>query len=244
MENKRERMDQFHDPTDSRIPITYRGLGTFRSDEIVIRRSRFIGWGAPVDTEDDALAVLERIRSEHPQATHHCYAYRVGLGTETVRFSDDGEPGGTAGKPILEVLNREDLRNAIVVVTRYFGGVQLGAGGLVRAYAQSAKMAIDAAGIVEQVRHARLSVVLDYEWVGRVQHELQERGAVIETSDYGEQVSLSVLVRVGDVARITAQVQELTNGQTNPEVINEVYRAIPVHATGTIGADTGAPTDG
>ena len=120
------------------------------------------------------MAVLEQIRAEHAQATHNCYAYRVGFGVETVRFSDDGEPGGTAGKPILEVIQREDLRNVIIVVTRYFGGTLLGAGGLVRAYAQSAKMAVDAAGIVEMVRHARLAMELDYEWYGRLQYELQD----------------------------------------------------------------------
>lgn len=228
MENKAGHMDYSHNASDGPTPAAYRTLGQFRSDEMIIRRSRFIGWGAPVATEDDALALLEQIRSEHPQATHHCYAYKVGLGTETVRFSDDGEPGGTAGKPILEVLHREQLRNALVVVTRYFGGIQLGAGGLVRAYSQSAKMAVDAAGIVQQVRHARLSMELDYEWIGRVQHELQERGVLIETSDYGQRVSLTVLVKLADVDAMMAALQELTNGQANPQVIAEVYRALPV----------------
>ncbi len=195
---------------------------------MVIKRSRFIGWGAPAATEEEAQALLERIRSQHPQATHHCYAYKVGLGTETVRFSDDGEPGGTAGKPILEVLQREELRNALVVVTRYFGGTLLGAGGLVRAYAQAAKLAVDAAGVVEQVRHARLSVELDYEWFGRIQYELQERGVLIETSDYGEKVSLTVLVRLRDVDGLVAAVQELTNGQVQPEIVARLYRAVPV----------------
>lgn len=209
-------------------PDVYRTLGTFAADEVVIKRSRFIGWGAPVRSEDEALAVLEQIRAEHAQATHNCYAYRVGFGVETVRFSDDGEPGGTAGKPILEVIQREDLRNVIIVVTRYFGGTLLGAGGLVRAYAQSAKMAVDAAGIVEMVRHARLAMELDYEWYGRLQYELQERGVIIETSDFGEKVSLTVLVRLEHAGGLIGAVRELTNGQVEPRLIDRPYRAIPV----------------
>src|SRR5690606_6557147 len=229
MTNKPNRDDKTpHTEPAAPAPDVYRTLGDFRSDEVVIKRSRFIGWGAPAATEEEAQALLERIRSQHPQATHHCYAYKVGLGTETVRFSDDGEPGGTAGKPILEVLQREELRNALVVVTRYFGGPLLGAGGLVRAYAQAAKLAVDAAGVVEQVRHARLSVELDYEWFGRIQYELQERGVLIETSDYGEKVSLTVLVRLRDVDGLVAAVQELTNGQVQPEIVARLYRAVPV----------------
>src|SRR5690606_11092509 len=176
-------------------PDVYRTLGTFAADEVVIKRSRFIGWGAPVRSEDEALAVLEQIRAEHAQATHNCYAYRFGFGVETVRFSDDGEPGGSAGKPILEVIQREDLRNVIIVVTRYFGGTLLGASGLVRAYAQAAKLAVDAAGVVEQGRHTRVAMTVAYEWLGRIQHELQELVVIIESVDYGERVSLRLLVR-------------------------------------------------
>jgi len=209
------------------MPESYRTLGAFRSDEIVIKRSRFIGWGAPAASEEEALAILEHIRSEHAQATHNCYAYRVGFGVETVRFSDDGEPGGTAGKPILEVIQREDLRNVIIVVTRYFGGTLLGASGLVRAYAQAAKLAVDAAGVVEQVRHTRVALTVAYEWLGRIQHELQERGVVIESVDYGERVSFRLLVRPAQLGGLTAALKELTNGQADPQVIGYVYRAVP-----------------
>ncbi len=220
--------DGIHKGRNEQMPEVYRTLGKFNSDEVIIKRSRFIGWAAPANNEDEALAILEQIRSEHAQATHNCYAYRVGFGVETIRFSDDGEPSGTAGKPILEVIQREDLRNVIVIVTRYFGGTLLGAGGLVRAYAQSAKIAIDAAGIVEQVRHARIQMVLDYEWLGRVQYELQERGIIIESTDYGEKVSMSLLVRLPQVDGLVKALQEWTNGQANPQVVEEVYKAIPV----------------
>ena len=218
---------------DSRSSLTsYRTLGQFRSAEIVIKRSRFIGWGAPAETEEEALDILNRIRSEHPQATHHCYAYRVGLGTETIRFSDDGEPGSTAGRPILEVLQREDLRNALIVVTRYFGGTLLGAAGLVRAYTQAAKLAVDAAGIVRQVRHARLRTVVAYEWVGKILHWLQQEGAIVESSDYGVQAAFQFLVPLARAGHVRQTLQELTNGQAKPEFLGELFWPVPDETRG------------
>jgi len=215
-------------PADGHASLAgYRTLGQFRSAEIVIKRSRFIGWGSPVETEEEALAVLNRIRTEHPQATHHCYAYRVGLGTETIRFSDDGEPGGTAGRPILEVLQREDLRNALIVVTRYFGGTLLGAAGLVRAYTQAAKLAVDACGVVRQMPHARIKVVLDYEWVGKVQHWLQQEGAILENTEYGAQAAFQFLVPQSRAEHVRETLQEMTNGRAKPEVLGELYWPVP-----------------
>jgi len=220
-------------PADGHASLAgYRTLGQFRSAEIVIKRSRFIGWGSPVETEEEALAVLNRIRTEHPQATHHCYAYRVGLGTETIRFSDDGEPGGTAGRPILEVLQREDLRNALIVVTRYFGGTLLGAAGLVRAYTQAAKLAVDACGVVRQMPHARIKVVLDYEWVGKVQHWLQQEGAILENTEYGAQAAFQFLVPQSRAEHVRETLQEMTNGRAKPEVLAELYWPVP-EETGT-----------
>ena len=220
-------------PADGHASLAgYRTLGQFRSAEIVIKRSRFIGWGSPVETEEEALNVLNRIRAEHPQATHHCYAYRVGLGTETIRFSDDGEPGGTAGRPILEVLQREDLRNALIVVTRYFGGTLLGAAGLVRAYTQAAKLAVDACGVVRQMPHARIKVVLDYEWVGKVQHWLQQEGAILENTEYGAQAAFQFLVPQSRAEHVRETLQEMTNGRAKPEVLAELYWPVP-EETGT-----------
>ncbi|OUN01755.1 MAG: YigZ family protein [Firmicutes bacterium ZCTH02-B6] len=206
---------------------SYRTLGQFGAAEIVIKRSRFIGWGSPVETEDEALDVLNRIRTEHPQATHHCYAYRVGLGTETIRFSDDGEPGGTAGRPILEVLQREDLRNTLIVVTRYFGGTLLGAAGLVRAYTQAAKLAVETCGVVRQVRHTRFAVILDYEWVGKVQHWLQQQGAIVESTDYGAQAKFQFLVPQNLTEHVQQTLRDMTNGRASPTVLAELYWPIP-----------------
>lgn len=209
-------------------PDEYLTLGSFEATELVIRRSRFICWGAPAATEEEALAIIDGIREEHPQATHHCYAYKTGLGAETIRFNDDGEPGGTAGRPILEVITRENLRNTVVIVTRYYGGIQLGAGGLVRAYAQSAKLAIDTARIVRQVLHNRLHCEIDYESFGRIQHALQERHITIEEADYGENVDLQLLVQVRQVDETVKLLRELTNGQAEPRLTDELYHPLNV----------------
>jgi len=154
------------------------------------------------------------------------------LGTETIRFSDDGEPGGTAGRPILEVLQREDLRNALIVVTRYFGGTLLGAAGLVRAYTQAAKLAVDACGVVRQMPHARIKVVLDYEWVGKVQHWLQQEGAILENTEYGAQAAFQFLVPQSRAEHVRETLQEMTNGRAKPEVLAELYWPVP-EETGT-----------
>ena len=127
--------------------LSYKTLRAENSAEFVINKSRFIGYGCPCETEEEALAFLARIRQKHKDATHNCYAYIIGLNSGIMRYNDDGEPGGTAGMPIIEVMKARGVVNCAVVVTRYFGGILLGAGGLVRAYAQGSKAALDAAGI-------------------------------------------------------------------------------------------------
>ncbi|MER2054786.1 MAG: YigZ family protein, partial [Clostridia bacterium] len=118
------------------------------SDEVVIMKSRFIGYVAPCETEEDALAFLRRIKEKHRDARHHCYAYVIGLNAGVMRYSDDGEPGGTAGLPMMDVLKNAGAVNCCVVVVRYFGGVLLGTGGLVRAYTLGCKIALESAGLV------------------------------------------------------------------------------------------------
>jgi uncharacterized YigZ family protein len=120
----------------------YKTLLKAGNDEIIIERSRFIGYAAPVSSEEEAMEFIDKIKNQHKDATHNVTAYVVGLHNEVQRYNDDGEPAGTAGVPILEVLKKEDLRNTVVVVTRYFGGIKLGAGGLIRAYTRGAKIAV------------------------------------------------------------------------------------------------------
>ena len=126
--------------------ISYKTLLRRDQDEFIINKSRFIGYGCPCETEEEALAFLKQIREKHADATHNCYAYIIGANMGIMRYSDDGEPGGTAGLPIIEVMKARGVTNCCVVVTRYFGGILLGAGGLVRAYSQGSATAIKACG--------------------------------------------------------------------------------------------------
>ena len=145
--------------------------------ELEIKRSRFLGRAAPLRTEEAVQAWLAATRAAHPDANHHCFAYRLGVSGDAGRFSDDGEPGGTAGRPIMEVLLREALVDVAVVVTRYFGGVLLGAGGLTRAYSQSAAGAVRAAGFLSMRPHTEIDVTIDYASLGALEQLLLAYGA-------------------------------------------------------------------
>lgn len=162
--------------------------------EIERKRSRFIGIAAPVKGADEAEAQIAEARIEYPDATHHCYAYRAGLEGLVVRMSDAGEPQGTAGRPILEVLERNELVNACVVVVRYFGGTLLGAAGLVRAYSAAAAHAVATAGIVPFALHSLLDVFFEYPDWSRIERTLRESDAHILRVEYGMSVEVSIAV--------------------------------------------------
>ena len=161
--------------------------------EYIINRSRFIGRCFPVTSEEAALSLLGDIRKKHWDATHNCFAYRIGETASIARFSDDGEPGGTAGMPIMDVLRSKELTDVLVVVTRYFGGVLLGAGGLVRAYSRSAADAVAEAGIVSYIPAKQLSVSMDYSRYGSMEQYI--RAAVqVEDVEFMENVTMKVTV--------------------------------------------------
>lgn len=162
--------------------------------EFTEKKSRFIGRAYPVETEEEARVILERTRKEHWDASHNVFAYRVGLRPEIQRFSDDGEPGGTAGMPMLEVLRGESVQNTLVIVTRYFGGVLLGTGGLVRAYTRGAQEAVRAAGIIRKEICCRYCLSIEYTQLGKLQYTLAKEDYVTESVDYTEQVELTVIV--------------------------------------------------
>ncbi|MFS8573545.1 MAG: YigZ family protein, partial [Clostridia bacterium] len=162
--------------------------------EEIRKRSRFIAYVEPVDTPEQAEAMLARIREQHPGATHVCYAYRAGWPAAVVRMSDDGEPQGTAGRPILDVLERQGVDNTCIAVVRYFGGTLLGAAGLVRAYAAAAAEGLARAGIAEYRLHACLSVRVDYARHGRVERLLEELGARVVSARFTDTVELVVAV--------------------------------------------------
>ena len=159
---------------------SYRTVGQVGEAEIIIEKSQFIGYAAPAGTEEEALEFIQTIKKKHRDATHNVPAYVIGENNAVQRFSDDGEPSGTAGVPMLEVLKNEDLRDTVLVVTRYFGGIKLGAGGLVRAYTKAAKAALEAAGIVTRVLHQVVQVSIDYTLLGLILNQLRAGGYAIK----------------------------------------------------------------
>ncbi len=194
--------------------------------EFVERRSRFIGHIFRTETEEEALACLKRMRENYWDATHNVYAYIIRDGA--TRFSDDGEPGGTAGMPVLQVLQREEIFNVTCVVTRYFGGILLGAGGLVRAYAHSAKIALDAAGRSVKQVWTKVYLPCPYSWFERIKLEVAAFGGVIENTDFGADVSFDLLLPEAQVQPFLDRVLDASAGTIEGLTGDNVYRAYPL----------------
>ena len=195
------------------------------SDEVVITKSRFIGYAAPCETEEDALAFLRRIREMHRDARHHCYAYVIGLNAGVMRYSDDGEPGGTAGLPMMDVLKNAGAVNCCVVVVRYFGGVLLGTGGLVRAYTQGCKIALEAAGLVRMELSDVLRCRVSYPLWNSVQYALQKLPVQLGETVYAEDVAFDLIVRKKDAETAMLQLRNLSDGKMTCEPVSEEYKA-------------------
>ena len=197
------------------------------SDEFIVNKSRFIGYGCPCETEEEALAFLNEIRSKHRDATHNCYAYIIGANMGVMRYSDDGEPGGTAGMPIIEVMKARGVTNCAVVVTRYFGGVLLGAGGLVRAYSQGAAAAVNACGVGVMHPTARYMVEIPYPMLSRVDYFLNSEPVLVEDKSFGAAVTYTLVVRAADEEGFIARLVDLSEGKLEPLRAEEVYLAWP-----------------
>ena len=195
--------------------------------ELVEKRSRFIGQVRPVETEEEARAFVEQVKKKHYDARHSCWCYRLRDGG-VERYSDDGEPQGTAGQPMLNVFQREGVTNVVCVVTRYFGGVLLGAGGLVRAYTQSAKDALDAAGISVVRRWVAAAVPCPYSFFDRVKLEVEAHGGVLGEIEYAADVTVHALLPEEQVEVFSARMTELTAGGTAVQILGEAFRAVPV----------------
>lgn len=181
--------------------------------EIVIKKSRFIASVAPVASEEQGINFVNDIRNQHCNATHNVFAYVIN--EQLQRFSDDGEPSGTAGRPTLEVINRKGLIQTAVVVTRYYGGILLGAGGLVRAYSDAANAGIAAAGIVERVLHRQLQITADYQWLGLVKRELENIKAVDIQVSYGQRVQFTAHLRPELIENFSQRLIEATAAQVS-----------------------------
>ena len=196
--------------------------------EVVEKRSRFIGHVWPVDSEEEARGWIEAMKKKYYDARHNCWCYRIREGG-VERYSDDGEPQGTAGQPMLNVFQREGVTNVCCVVTRYFGGVLLGAGGLVRAYTQSAKDALDAAGVSVVRRWVEAAVPCPYSFFERLRLEAEALGGVLGEVEYAADVTVHVLLPEEQVERFSARVTELTAGGAACTVSGEAFRAVPRH---------------
>ena len=202
----------------------------YGEDEFVEKKSRFIGRIWPVETEEEALARIQEMKKKHYDATHNCWAYIIRDGA--VRFSDDGEPGGTAGMPMLQVLQREGLFNAVCVVTRYFGGILLGAGGLVRAYTKGAKIAVDAAGKSMKRVWTVLYVPCPYSFYERVRLEVEAFGGIVRKADFGAEVELELLFPEAKTQEFLDRLTDMTAGTVESMEIGQEYRAFPVSGKG------------
>ena len=203
----------------------------YGEDEFIEKKSRFIGRIWLVETEEEALARIQETKKKHYDATHNCWAYIIRDGA--VRFSDDGEPGGTAGMPMLQVLQREDLYNVVCVVTRYFGGILLGAGGLVRAYTKGAKIAVDAAGKSMKRVWTVLYVPCPYSFYERVRLEVEAFGGIVRKADFGAEVELELLFPEAKTQEFLDRLTDMTAGTVESMEIGQEYRAFPVSGKGS-----------
>ena len=205
----------------------YKTLIRDAHDEFIVNKSRFIGHGRPCETEEAALAFLAEMRAKYKDASHNCYAYIIGANMGVMRYSDDGEPGGTAGMPIIEVMKARGVTNAAVVVTRYFGGVLLGAGGLVRAYSQGAAVALNAAGVGVMHPTARYLMEIPYPMLGRMDFFLKDEPVLVEDKAFTDVVTYTLVVRCGDEAGFLQRVGNVSEGRVEPLRCEEMYLAWP-----------------
>ncbi len=191
----------------------YRTVGAYGRDEIIINKSRFIGTCKHVETPEEALAFLAAMREEFKDASHNCYAYVLGENAGIMRYSDDGEPGGTAGMPIIEVIRQKNVVNCAVVVTRYFGGVLLGAGGLVRAYTKGCAIALEAAGIVTMRECIEGMLCLPYSLLAKFEHEVKDIPLAVLEKEYADSVTLSLRMPVESEEAFLKVATTLTAGE-------------------------------
>lgn len=194
--------------------------------EIIEKKSRFIGMASKAESEEEALAFIESIKKKYWDARHHCFAYVIGETCDIQRMSDDGEPAKTAGKPILDVLQGEELHDTVIVVTRYFGGTLLGTGGLVRAYTQAAKEAVASSVIITRILGAKLLIDTDYTGHGKIQYLLLQRGLTILNTEYTDRVVVEVMVPHEEKEKLVKELTEGTNGKAGLRFTEECYYGI------------------
>lgn len=203
----------------------YRTICEAAEEEIVIQKSRFIGRCFPVTVEKDATDILQQIRKQHWDANHNCFAYSIGRFNDCARYSDDGEPSGTAGLPMMELLKHQQLTDVLLVVTRYFGGVLLGTGGLIRAYTASSKAAIETAGIAVMQPSDAYKIQMDYAQWARLELPIRKSGVRIEPPEYAEILYIKVWVKQNEAEQFVANCVDWSEGRVKPEYIKTDFMA-------------------
>ena len=206
----------------------YKTVKGYGEKEIIISKSRFICYVNRAENEAEALEFIEKIKKMHHAATHNCSCYIIGENNQIQKANDDGEPSGTAGVPMLEVLKKQELQDTVVVVTRYFGGIKLGGGGLIRAYGKSTTEGIAAAQVVERRLHHVMKVAIDYTWLGKVENEVRGSQYTLRDIQYADVVELFVFVPKDEEEAFTEWMTELTNGQATITCIDKLFREFVV----------------
>ncbi|MBX0313493.1 YigZ family protein [Planococcus glaciei] len=201
----------------------YKTIGELTECEIIIQKSRFIGYAKRAETEKEALEFIESIKAKHRSANHNCSAYLIGEHDSIQKANDDGEPSGTAGFPMLEVLKKQGLKDTVVVVTRYFGGIKLGGGGLIRAYGKATTEAIAASGVVERRLHFLMKVTIDYNWLGKMENEVRNSDFPLKDIQYTDGVALLIYVPRDKKDDFTGWINEMTNGQAMIESLESEF---------------------
>lgn len=193
--------------------------------EIVEKKSRFIATVFPITTQEEAISYIETTKKKYWDARHNCFAYVIGENQKFQRFSDDGEPSQTAGKPMLDVLLGEGIHNTLVVVTRYFGGTLLGTGGLVRAYSKAVQEGLKNSIITERHYAVKLFIDTDYNGIGKIQYLLGQRQITTLSSEYTDKVSITALVPIKEIENLKKEIIEATNGKAALEEVDKLYFA-------------------
>lgn len=203
--------------------MAYITIREYGEDSFIEKKSEFIGYAKRVENEEEAKAFVAEIKSKHKQARHNCWGYIIGENMGIQRYSDDGEPQGTAGIPTLEVIKKEDLRDVVVVVTRYFGGIKLGAGGLVRAYTKGAKVGIEAGIVIEKVKYTEVKIKIEYTQLGKIQNEIMNLGFTVKDTIYSDDVEIIVYSKVEDVESLKDRIIDITSGTADVSLGDEYY---------------------
>lgn len=207
---------------------TYYTISQDGQNQIEIKKSKFICHLFRIDNEEQAREYINQIKKEHYKANHNCSAYLLGENFEIQRGSDDGEPSGTAGVPILEVLKKNELQNTLAIVTRYFGGIKLGAGGLIRAYSTSVSEALDKIGIVEGKLQQILAITISYPQLGKLQNYLENEQITIQEINYLENITVKVAIDIKEIEIFIASIIDLFNSQVTITPLEKAYVENPV----------------